>query len=94
MENYEIEEEIRERRRECKELEAVDLTGCVSAVFVNALTEFVNNHLIHPDHSENDAVRSYLDETLIFPGLQRLCLRGVKSVAPRILGPSYWLSRP
>lgn len=26
MENYEIEEEIRERRRDCKELEAVDLT--------------------------------------------------------------------
>ncbi|KIL64474.1 hypothetical protein M378DRAFT_106133 [Amanita muscaria Koide BX008] len=87
MENHEIEEEIRERRRECKELEAVDLTGCVSVVFVNALTEFVNNHLIHPDHSENDAVRPYHDETLIFPGLQRLCLGGAKSIAPRILGP-------
>jgi hypothetical protein len=25
------------RRRECKELEAIELTGCVSAVFVDAL---------------------------------------------------------
>ena len=32
------------RRRECKELEAVDLTGCVSPVFVNSLTVFVNTH--------------------------------------------------
>jgi hypothetical protein len=91
-EYFEIEEEVCERRRDCKELEAVDLTGCVSAVFVNALTEFVNNHVIRPSHSDHDGhmreqMRSYNDESLTFPGLQRLCLRGVKSVPPGVLGP-------
>ncbi|KAK2460881.1 hypothetical protein APHAL10511_007351 [Amanita phalloides] len=93
----EIEEEERDRRRECKDLEAVDLTGCVSAVFVNALTEFVNQHLLRADsESSSDEgsgtkqrgqIRGYLDEPLAFPGLQRLGLRGVKSITPRILGP-------
>jgi hypothetical protein len=36
------------RRRECKELEAIDVTGCVSVVFVNALTDFVNTHMVPP----------------------------------------------
>src|SRR5438309_1961875 len=49
---HDIEEEDRERRRECKELEAIDFTGCVSAVFVNAFTEFVNTHLLPPPESE------------------------------------------
>lgn len=94
--DYDIEEEERERRRECKDLEAVDLTGCISAVFVNALTEFVNNHLmrVDPDASSDEAGdakqrgqhRAYFDEPLTFPGLQRLGLRGVKSISPRILG--------
>ena len=93
--DHDIEEEERERRRECKDLEAVDLTGCISAVFVNALTEFVNNHLIHanPDASsgsegmQRGQHRAYFDEPLTFPGLQRLGLRGVKSISPHILGP-------
>ncbi|TCD61542.1 hypothetical protein EIP91_008270 [Steccherinum ochraceum] len=94
------EEEDRERRRDCKELEALDLTGCVSAVFVKALTEFVNTHLIQQQHdssgseSEEELGRSRRrirfrtpveDEPLLFPGLQRLGLRGVKSVQPQIL---------
>ncbi|KAG6917010.1 hypothetical protein DXG01_004275 [Tephrocybe rancida] len=95
------EEEDRERRRECRDLEAVDLTGCVSAVFVNALMEFVNTHLLPQADAEasdvevdsNDHVsrRSrgvrFLEEPLIIPGLQRLGLRGVKSVVPCILAP-------
>ena len=94
--------EDRERRRDCKELEALDLTGCVSAVFVKALTEFVNTHLIansspnESDVEDGDAegprVRgrgrsrnSAEEEPLVFPGLRRLGLRGVKSVQPQIL---------
>ncbi|KAI0072528.1 hypothetical protein K474DRAFT_1667715 [Panus rudis PR-1116 ss-1] len=101
------EEEDRERRREFKEIEALDLTGCVSAVFVKALTDFVNTHVLLPtgdnadgdsDHTDDeDAVLSSRpnsrgrvrfrmeEEPLVFHGLQRLCLRGVKSVQPHIL---------
>lgn len=90
------EEEDRERRRECKDLEAVDLTGCVSAVFVNAFNEFVNTHIMPAEpesHSEEegDGRRTrrirFVDEPLTFPGLQRLGMRGVKSILPRFLGP-------
>ncbi|TFK72925.1 hypothetical protein BDN72DRAFT_791727 [Pluteus cervinus] len=90
------EEDDRERRRECLDLEAVDLTGCVSAVFVNALTEFVNTYLLASVESESGGeeensrsrhVRHTFDEPLSFPGLQRLGMRGVKSILPRILTP-------
>jgi hypothetical protein len=97
---HDNEEEDRERRRECRDLEAVDLTGCVSAVFVNALTEFVNTHLLPhadaeaydgDDGDDLDGRRSpsvrFAEEPLTFPGLQRLGLRGVKSIMPRILSP-------
>ena len=98
VEYHDIEEEDRERRGECKDLEAVDLTGCVSAVFVNAFTEFVNTHLVPPaemDSSSDEedvrrsrrAERSALYEPLLFPGLQRLGMRGVKSILPKYLGP-------
>ena len=98
MECHDIEEEDRERRGECKDLEAVDLTGCVSAVFVNAFSEFVNTHLMPPEgmdtsSDEEDirrprrAERSALYEPLLFPGLQRLGMRGVKSILPKYLGP-------
>lgn len=77
------EEEDRERRRQCLDLEAVDLTGCVSPVFVNALTEFILNNVISADINEgDDARRTRAEEPLIFPGLQRLGLRGVKSLLP------------
>src|ERR1700730_10578036 len=46
------EEDDCERRRDCKVLEAVDLTSCVSAVFVNALTDFVTELLL-PSSSES-----------------------------------------
>ncbi|KAF8825068.1 hypothetical protein HHX47_DHR7000562 [Lentinula edodes] len=87
------EEEDRERRRECVELEALDFTGCVSAVFVNALTEFVTTNLLPPFEgiSERDVLHRFatssLDDMLFLPGLQRLGLRGVKSVLPHILTP-------
>ncbi|KDR76317.1 hypothetical protein GALMADRAFT_96866 [Galerina marginata CBS 339.88] len=98
MELHDIEEEDRERRRECKDLEAVDLTGCVSAVFVNAFTDFVTTHLLPPPESdssgdeEENGRRSRqrkiaLHEPLLFPGLQRLGMRGVKSILSRYLGP-------
>jgi hypothetical protein len=96
MECHDVEEEDRERRRECKDLEAVDLTGCVSAVFVNAFTDFVNSHIIPPFESDSSGEddefnrrrhRNVLYEPLLFPGLQRLGLRGVKSILPRYLGP-------
>ncbi|KAG7089756.1 hypothetical protein E1B28_011410 [Marasmius oreades] len=79
------EEEDRDRRRQCRELEAIDFTGCVSAVFVNALAEFVTAHLVPP--TPEISRRLTLEEPLIFPGLQRLGLRGVKSVLPEILNP-------
>ncbi|KAF8440548.1 hypothetical protein L210DRAFT_3401368 [Boletus edulis BED1] len=98
-----LEEDERERRRDCKDLEAVDFTGCVSAVFVGTLTEFVNTHLLPHDGdssgSEDEeradarrprttpAVRFSREESLMFPGLQRLGLRGVKSIQPHILTP-------
>ena len=87
------EEENRERRRECKDLEAVDFTGCVSAVFVNAFNEFVTTHLIASEHELHDDEEIhprrilFVDEPLTFPGLQRLGMRGVKSILPRFLGP-------
>ncbi|KAI0264386.1 hypothetical protein BC834DRAFT_1027422 [Gloeopeniophorella convolvens] len=87
------------RRRECKELEAIDLTGCVSVVFVNALTDFVNTHMLSPpsdsDSSEDEDGRPqrrgrpprirFQEEPVTFPGLQRLSLRGAKSISPQIL---------
>ncbi|KAH9068440.1 hypothetical protein EDB83DRAFT_2376531 [Lactarius deliciosus] len=95
----EWEAENRTRRRECKELEAVDLTGCVSPVFVNSLTVFVNTHM-RPVASESDSSeeedghthrrrRSHRprlsEEPVTFSALQRLSLRGAKSIPPQVL---------
>ncbi|KAF5377372.1 hypothetical protein D9757_008036 [Collybiopsis confluens] len=83
------EDEARERRRQCIELEALDFTGCVSAVFVNALTEFVTANLLPGETSEREA-RPFGDasfDEICLLGLQRLGLRGVKSVLPHILTP-------
>jgi hypothetical protein len=97
---FDPEEEDRERRRDCKALVAMDLTGCVSAVFVSALTEFVKTHLLHPDGYSDGSddedrrqarpshtSRFMQEEPLTFPGLQRLGLRGVKSIKSHILTP-------
>ncbi|OJT15204.1 hypothetical protein TRAPUB_8219 [Trametes pubescens] len=94
------EQEDLARRRECKDLEAIDLTGCVSGVFVSGLSQFVNTFLL--GHSESDSSSDSEDERerrphrgrnmiqeepLIFPGMRRLGLRGVKSLQPHILEP-------
>lgn len=95
------EEEDRERRREYKELEALDLTGCVSAVFTKAMQEFVTAHLLPPtsgDSSRSDGedgarergrVRfaPTVDEPLTFPNIQRLSVRGMKSIQAQFLEP-------
>ena len=87
------------RRRESRELEAIDLTGCVSVVFVNALTDFVNTHVLLPTsdsesgedednrgHRRNRSARLRLvEEPPAFAGVQRLSMRGAKSVPPQIL---------
>ena len=98
IECHDIEEEDRERRGECKDLEAVDFTGCVSAVFVNAFTEFVETHLMPPTEVDSSSdeedirrprrtERGMFHEPLLFPGLQRLGMRGVKSILPKYLSP-------
>lgn len=96
------EKEDRERRRECKEFEAIDLTGCVSAVFVNALVSFVHTHFGEQlrageeERREGQGPRENLrrrvrvvdpSESLVFSGLRRLGLRGVRSVQGTILKP-------
>lgn len=91
-----VEEEDRERRRQCTDLVAIDLTGCVSAVFVNSIAKFVEQHILPAEEEERSASsgegrrtpRPSADEdSLIFPGLLRLGLRGVKSIHPQILIP-------
>ncbi|KAJ7127050.1 hypothetical protein C8R44DRAFT_780301 [Mycena epipterygia] len=92
--DHDSEEEDRDRRRDCRELQAVDLTGCISSVFVNALDEFAAAHLLPLEGDESvSSPRMSLDQPLVFPGLQRLGMRGVKSVASRTL-TSFVLSFP
>lgn len=93
------EQEDLERRRECKDLEAIDLTGCVSGVFVSALTQFVNTYLLgmaDTDSSDSEDERErrrprprnlVQEEPLVFLGMRRLGLRGVKSIQSSILEP-------
>lgn len=92
------EEEERERRRDYKELEALDLTGCVSAVFTKAMQEFVTVHLLPPPNENAEEEESSrgtrrvrfspcIDESLTFPGIQRLSVRGMKSIQAQILQP-------
>lgn len=93
----ESEDEDRERRMEYRDLEAIDLTGCVSAVFVNALSEFVSTYILpssDPEsRSEDDGRRRMKEDPLTCPGLQRLGLRGVKSILPDTLS-AFVLSFP
>ena len=83
--------EERERRSVCVELEAIDFTGCISAVFVNALTEFVNTFLIAPTETETNDEESrsrfgrFAEEPLTLSSVQRLCLRGAKSIPSHVL---------
>ncbi|RPD61088.1 hypothetical protein L226DRAFT_507836 [Lentinus tigrinus ALCF2SS1-7] len=92
------EQEDLERRRECKDLAAIDMTGCVSGVFVSALTQFVNTFLLDRSDTSSDSddererrrprSRNLVqEEPLVFPGMRRLGLRGVKSIQSHILEP-------
>ncbi|KAJ7727285.1 hypothetical protein DFH07DRAFT_757801 [Mycena maculata] len=87
LDPHDSEEEDRERRRDCRELQAVDLTGCISSVFVNALDEFAAAHLLPLEGMDDPgpSPRMSVGEPLVFPGLRRLGMRGVKSVASRTL---------
>jgi hypothetical protein len=93
--------EDRARRRDCVEIEAIDLTGCVSAVFVVALTEFVNTYLVPSSDSESSGDEDerhrrhvrYQEEPMRFPGLKRLCMRSVKSIPSNVLN-QFVLSLP
>ncbi|KAL5504152.1 hypothetical protein ACEPAH_8225 [Sanghuangporus vaninii] len=83
-----------ERRKECKDLVAVDLTGCVSAIFFNAIRDFVLTYInVDAANSSDDELgrSSYAHrgakEPTQFPGLQRLGLFGVKTIQPDILHP-------
>jgi hypothetical protein len=70
------EDDERDRLREFAELESIDFTGCVSATFVAALTAFAETYF-YPEDSE--AMRIEL------PDLQRLGLRGVKTIPAPVL---------
>ncbi|KAH8117934.1 hypothetical protein DFH11DRAFT_1808459, partial [Phellopilus nigrolimitatus] len=87
-----------ERRRECKDLVAVDFTGCVSAIFYSALRDFVYTYINVEDSESSDDERNdrgrsdsplhrSSKEPVSFPGLQRLGLLGVKSIQPDVLHP-------
>ncbi|KAI0087297.1 hypothetical protein BDY19DRAFT_954985 [Irpex rosettiformis] len=93
------EEEDRERRRDYVELKALDLTGCISAVFTKAMQEFVTAHLLPQPSEDQDSDAEDLrersrvrfstppDEPLVFAGIRRLGLRGMKSIQTQYLQP-------
>jgi hypothetical protein len=62
---------------------------CVSAVFTNALTEFVTAYRLPSAESPSSNEEGLRDqpEALVIPGLWRLGLRDVRSILPRILTP-------
>lgn len=72
-----LEVETAERRKDCRALEALDFCGCVSSVFVNALDEFTQTYL----RTDDEGV------SMTLPGLQRLGLRGVRSIPSSVLTP-------
>ncbi|KAL5486051.1 hypothetical protein ACEPAI_7095 [Sanghuangporus weigelae] len=83
-----------ERRRECKDLVAVDFTGCVSAIFFNAIRDFVSSYInvdeansSDDEHGRSPYAHRGAKEPMQYPGLQRLGLFGVKTIQPDILHP-------
>lgn len=78
------------RRKDAQALQALDLCGCVSPIFVKAITDFVIMYLVRPepetDISRGRGVR-FEDEEIYFPRLTRLCLRSVSTVPSHILTP-------
>ena len=81
-----------ERRKECKDLTAIDFTGCISAIFFSALNEFVKEYIEVGDSGSSSegegggrGTPSSRKVPLQFPGLQRLGLMGVRSVRSDVL---------
>jgi hypothetical protein len=71
-------------------LVALDLCGCISSVFVKAITDFVAVYLISDEEEEEGRGRGRggaVEPSVIFPRLRRLCLRSVSSVPSTILTP-------
>ncbi|KAG8954479.1 hypothetical protein FRC04_011806 [Tulasnella sp. 424] len=76
----EMDEEM-ERLKDCKGLEALDLCGCVSSVFVQGLDEIVKEYLA--DEVAEDGSTTPSEVTI--PSIKRLGMRGVTSVPAGIL---------
>lgn len=70
-----------DRLRECRGLDAIDLCGCVSSVFVQGLDELVKEYL--DDEVAEDGSRAPSQVTI--PSLRRLGMRGVTSVPSGVL---------
>jgi hypothetical protein len=77
------------RRKDSQALEALDLCGCVSPIFVKAITDFVIMYLMRPEPpAETDLSRGRgvrIEDEISFPRLTRICLRSVSSVPSSIL---------
>ncbi|KAG8998150.1 hypothetical protein FRB93_013832 [Tulasnella sp. JGI-2019a] len=70
-----------DRLRECNGLDAVDLCGCVSSVFVQGLVDFVKEYL--EEGVDEDGMGTAPQATI--PSLKRLGMRGVTSVPSSVL---------
>ncbi|KAG8857636.1 hypothetical protein FRB96_005654 [Tulasnella sp. 330] len=70
-----------DRLRECNGLDAIDLCGCVSSVFVQGLVDFVKEYL--EEDVDEDGVPT--PAQAILPSLKRLGMRGVTSVPASVL---------
>ena len=70
---------------------ALDLCGCISSVFVKALTDFVAMYLISDEREEEGRGRGrggVVGPSVIFPQLKRLCLCSISSAPSTTLTPS------
>ncbi|KAG8949419.1 hypothetical protein FRC00_008149, partial [Tulasnella sp. 408] len=83
MQTDEEMDEDMERLKDCKGLEALDLCGCVSSVFVQGLDEIVQEYFA--DEVAEDGTTTPSEVTI--PSIKRLGLRGVTSVPASVLTP-------
>ncbi|KZT41252.1 hypothetical protein SISSUDRAFT_350885 [Sistotremastrum suecicum HHB10207 ss-3] len=85
----EISEDDWERRQECLALQALDFCGCVSAVFVDALSHFVESYLGGDIEAQEDrrGRRHNPTDTVSFPEVRRLGLRGTTSLPATLITP-------
>ncbi|KIO34796.1 hypothetical protein M407DRAFT_3387 [Tulasnella calospora MUT 4182] len=83
MQTDEEMDEDMERLKDCKGLQALDLCGCVSSVFVQGLDEIVREYFA--DEVAEDGTITPSEVTI--PSIKRLGMRGVTSVPANILTP-------